>query len=70
MAKPPRMTMPKPKPMPKPAAKAPDMSTAAVLRRAERVQREEAGESMMMKRKPVEVIRTTVSFRPTPAKKK
>jgi hypothetical protein len=46
------------------------MSTAAVLRRAERVQREEAGESMMLKRKPVEVIRTTVSFRPTPAKKK
>lgn len=46
------------------------MDTKSVLARAERIQREEAGESMIMKKKPAPpVIRTTVSYRPTPMKK-
>ena len=45
-------------------------ATRATLARAERIQREEAGERMLMKRKPVEVIRTTVRMKETPAKKK
>ncbi len=49
-----------------PAARA---ATQAALSRAERIQREEAGESALMKKKP-DVIRTTVSYRPTPTKKK
>ena len=46
------------------------MDTKSVLARAERVQREEAGESAMLRRKPAPaVIKTTVSYRPTPMKK-
>ena len=46
------------------------MDTKSVLARAERVQREEAGEEMLLKKKPAPaVIRTTVSYRPTPMKK-
>jgi hypothetical protein len=61
------------KPMPKVKPVAPTMSkaaTQATLGRAERIQREEAGESMLMKRKAPQVIRTTVNERTTPAKKK
>lgn len=64
---------PKPVQMPKPKPVAPTMSkaaTQATLGRAERIQREEAGESMLLKRKPVDVIRTTVRMKETPAKKK
>jgi len=52
-------------------AKAPmKMDTKSVLARAERVQREEAGESMLMRKKSAQpVVRTTVSYRPTPMKK-
>ena len=56
----------------------PTMSTAAraatqaTLSRAERVQREEArGDALLMKKKPAPaVIKTTVSYRPSPMKKK
>ena len=61
MAKPPRLSAPKIKY---------DMSPKAVLGRAERIQKMEAGERMLMKRKPVEVIRTTVRMKETPVKKK
>jgi hypothetical protein len=52
----------------KPAGPTP-AQTRATLGRAERIQREEAGESMLMKRKP-DVVRTTTNYRPTPTKKK
>ena len=61
------------KPMPKVKPVVPTMSkaaTQATLGRAERIQREEAGESMLLKRKPVDVIRTTVRMKETPAKKR
>ena len=63
---------PKPVQMPKPKPVAPTMSkaaTQATLGRAERIQREEAGESMLVGKKP-QVIRTTVRMKETPAKKK
>lgn len=74
-----RMAMPKVKPVAakpaapkaKPVAKAApkiDMSTKAVLGRAERVQREEARESRMSPSRPG-VTRTTVNERTTPTKK-
>ena len=45
-------------------------ATQATLSRAERVQRQEAGESAMLRRKPAQpVVKTTVSYRPTPMKK-
>jgi hypothetical protein len=67
MAKPPRMTLPKPKPATKPA---PNMSTSAVLGRAERIQREEAGESALMRRRPAkDVISVVTRMRETPVKK-
>lgn len=45
-------------------------ATQATLNRAERVQRQEAGESMMLRKKSAQpVIKTTVSYRPTPMKK-
>ena len=45
-------------------------ATQATLDRAARVQREEAGESAMLRRKPAQpVVKTTVSYRPTPTKK-
>ena len=50
MAKPPRMTAPKIKPMAKPAAK--PMAPAAVLGRAERIQKMEAGESRLARSMP------------------
>ena len=50
------------------AAKA---ATQAALSRAERVQREEAGESALIRKKAAPaVIKTTVSYRPSPMKKK
>ena len=55
MAKPPKKT---------------DMSTAAVLARAERVQREEAAERAIMQRKSPDIIRTTVRMKETPDAKK
>ena len=58
---------PKPKPVAKAAPKI-DMSTKAVLGRAERVQREEARESRMSPSRPG-VTRTTVNERPTPTTK-
>lgn len=61
---------PKPVQMPKANPMATKAATQATLRRAERIQREEAGESMLLKRKPVDVIRTTVRMKETPAKKK
>lgn len=63
------------KPAAKPAAKAAAkpgyaMDPASVLARAERVQRQEAGESAMVRRKAAQpVVKTTVSYRPTPTKK-
>ena len=66
----PKVAAPKPKPMPAPkAAKA---ATQATLGRAERVQREEAAESLLMKRRPAakDVISVTTRMRETPAKKK
>ena len=59
------------KPAAKPAAKPGyAMDAKSVLARAERIQREEAGESMLMKRKAAQpVVKTTVSYRPTPMKK-
>ena len=46
------------------------MDAKSVLARAERVQSEEAGESAMLRRKPAQpVVKTTVSYRPTPTKK-
>ena len=45
--------------------------TQATLSRAERIQGEEArGDALLMQRKPVDVIRTTVRMKETPAKKK
>ena len=44
--------------------------TQATLDRAARIQGEEAGESMLMRKKSVQpVVKTTVSYRPTPMKK-
>ncbi len=66
----PKVVAPKPKPMPAPkAAKA---ATQATLSRAERVQAEEAGESMVMKRRPAarDVISVTTRMRETPVKKR
>ena len=60
------------KPMPKVKPVVPTMSkaaTQATLGRAERIQREEAGESMLVGKKP-QVIRTTVRMKETPAKKR
>ena len=63
----PKVVAPKPKPMPVPKA-----NTQATLRRAERVQAEEAGESMVMKRRPAarDVISVTTRMRETPVKKR
>lgn len=63
----PKVVAPKPKPMPAPKA-----NTQATLRRAERVQAEEAGESMVMKRRPAarDVISVTTRMRETPVKKR
>ena len=44
--------------------------TQATLNRAARILGEEASESLLMKRKPVDVIRTTVRMKETPVKKK
>ena len=66
----PKATAPKPA-APKPVVKAApkiDMSTKAVLGRAERAQREEARESRMSPSRPG-VTRTTVNERPTPTTK-
>ena len=61
--------MPKTKPMP--AIKPNKMATQAVLKRAERIQGEEAGESILMRRKPAkDVISVVTRMRETPAKKK
>ena len=60
---------PKPVQMPKANPMATKAATQATLRRAERIQREEAGESMLVGKKP-QVIRTTVRMKETPAKKK
>jgi len=61
--------MPKTKPMP--AIKPNKMDTQAVLKRAERIQGEEAGESILMRRKPAkDVISVVTRMRETPAKKK
>ena len=57
----------KPVAMPKPSKAA----TQAVLKRAERIQGEEAGESILMRRKPAkDVISVVTRMRETPAKKK
>lgn len=63
----PKVVAPKPKPMPAPKA-----NMQATLRRAERVQAEEAGESMVMKRRPAarDVISVTTRMRETPVKKR
>ena len=63
----PKVVAPKPKPMPAPKA-----NTQATLRRAERVQREEAAESLLMKRRPAakDTISVVTRMRETPAKKK
>ena len=65
----PKATTPKPA-APKPRAVAPkiDISTKAVLGRAERVQREEARESLPAPRR-TGVVSTTVNERTTPTKK-
>ena len=66
----PKVAAPKPKPMP--AAKPNKAATQATLNRAERVQREEAGESLLMRRRPAakDVISVTTRMRETPTKKK
>lgn len=63
----PKVVAPKPKPMPAPKA-----NMQATLRRAERVQREEAAESLLMKRRPAakDTISVVTRMRETPAKKK
>ena len=63
--------LPKPaaKPMPKPKAPAPS-NTAATLRRGERIQALEAKESLLLKRGKPDIIRTTVTERTTPMKKR
>lgn len=57
----------KPVAMPKPSKAA----TQSVLKRAERMQAEEAGESILMKRKPAKnVISVTTRMRETPARER
>lgn len=67
-----RAMPPKTKPATPTMSAATRAATQATLSRAERVQREEArGDAMLMKKKSAPaVIRTTVSYRPSPTGKK
>ena len=64
----PKAAAPKPMPAPKPNKAA----TQATLNRAARVQGEEAGESLLMRRRPAakDAISVVTRMRETPAKKK
>ena len=64
----PKVAAPKPMPAPKPNKAA----TQATLNRAARVQGEEAGESLLMRRRPAakDTISVVTRMRETPAKKK
>ena len=66
----PKVAAPKPKPMPAP--KPNKAATQATLNRAARVQGEEAGESLLMRRRPAakDTISVVTRMRETPAKKK
>ena len=71
MAKPPRMTAPKPMPKPAQNRPAPPVTQSALDRHARRQAEEARGDAMLMRRRPAakDVISVVTRMRETPVKK-